>query len=56
MNGRFIDFNVDEDFNTLDGLILVRTYDINPKILGRFMGSAEAAKELIEKQTEILRK
>ncbi|EQC50339.1 acyltransferase [Bacteriovorax sp. BSW11_IV] len=56
MSGKFIDFNVDDDFNTLDGLILVRTYDINPKILGRFMGSNEAAKELLEKQKALLGK
>jgi putative hemolysin len=44
LNGKFVSFNVDPDFNdALDGLIVVDLRQVVEKTLGRYMG-AEAAK------------
>ena len=43
LNGKFISFNVDPDFNnSLDGLIVVDLRQISPRTLGRYMGKVEA--------------
>ena len=43
LNGKFISFNVDPDFNNaLDGLIVVDLRAIAPRTLGRYMGKAQA--------------
>ena len=42
MGGRLLAFNVDPHFNfSLDGLISVNLLKCDPKILGRYMGTAE---------------
>lgn len=43
LNGRLVCFNVDRDFNdALDGMIVVNLMDIPERVLGRYMGKAEA--------------
>ncbi len=47
LNGKFVSFNVDAEFNdALDGLIVVDLRKVECKTLGRYMGSEEAAEYL----------
>ena len=47
LNGKFVSFNVDPDFNdALDGLIVVDLRKVTDKTLGRYMGSEEAKQYL----------
>jgi len=52
LNGRLVCFNVDRDFNdALDGMIIVNLMDIPERVLGRYMGKAEA-KEFLARKDE----
>ncbi|MCZ2721182.1 lysophospholipid acyltransferase family protein [Marinomonas sp. 15G1-11] len=43
LQGRFISFNVDPDFNqTVDGLITVDLTQLTPRVLGKYMGKEQA--------------
>ncbi len=47
LNGKFVSFNVDPDFNdALDGLIVVDLRKVQEKTLARYMGSTEAQQYL----------
>jgi len=44
LNARLLGFSVDPAFgNALDGLVVVKLDDIEPAILARYMGRADAA-------------
>lgn len=47
LNGKFVSFNVDAEFNdALDGLIVVDLRKVESKTLGRYMGATEAEEYL----------
>ncbi|WP_191600999.1 lysophospholipid acyltransferase family protein [Marinomonas algicola] len=53
LQGRFISFNVDPDFNqTVDGLITVDLTKLTPRVLGKYMGREAAETYLQHHQVE----
>lgn len=54
LGGRFIDFSIDEEFNTVDGLIIIKFNEIPLPLLSRFLGNRDEAKELVEYQNRMI--
>lgn len=54
LQGRFISFNVDPDFNqTVDGLITVDLTKLTPRVLGKYMGREQAETYLQHHQVKV---